>query len=555
MPLTEAEEQELAALEALDEVESLAEFIGRADPRYPSPDHVAPIREPFEESRYRETRTLISCPPRHVKTHTIKGGLAYLLTYEPALENTYVSAAAELAEAKSQEIQQIVMGMGGSALGRRSNWRTVYGGRLKAMGVGGQYTGTGATGMQVFDDPYPTSSHALSATYRNKVVLWKEGTADNRCEPGCSRMICHTRFHPDDLIGYLLKTERHRWRYVAMPAVQDFDESAADNELAKAKRRSSLQAEVRQAYLDRGMPIPEQLQPDYDPYEGLIELGVAVPEEDAPDYKSIGRPLWPEYWPMQRLLPFMRHKRWWYAVFQQDPRPEGSRIFYEPARFRLADWRGPGGDLTLLALRIGLGGDPAATPSRSADYSAVVLMGVKGYGNATQAWIFHVERAQERPTDFAQRCLRLQRKFRAKVYMEAVGGFKAVPDAMRLIGKLGGQKWRCPEHGLQGSEDGRCPTCRVDLVPDTGALRIEEVPALGSKFMRAQGFAAAWNDGRVYVPMDADWADEYIEEVCNFTGLDGDVDDQVDASAHVFNALYKDAPTQPRGRSRLHLPF
>src|SRR5690606_24512761 len=54
--------------------------------------------------------------------------------------------------------------------------------------------------------------------------------------------------------------------------------------------------------------------------------------------------------------------------------------------------------------------------------------------------------------------------------------------------------------------------------------------------------SAAWNQGRVLVPMDAPWADRYIEEHCLFTGAGDKHDDQVDATAHAWNILYRGAP-------------
>lgn len=568
--LTDAERHELATLRVLNgSVEHLKPFVDRVDKRYPSPAHVKPIREVFERARIRATQTLIMAPPRSVKTHTIKCGLTHSATYDPAAENAFISATATLATDKSQEIRRIAQDAGVPVTGRRENWRTPQGGRLISLGIGSQYNGTGTTGIQVFDDPYPTTSHALSANYRKKVVTYKEGTCDNRCEDDASQLILHTRFHPQDLIGHLLDKEPHRWNVIRLQAVIGYDEGAADRELRKERGRQALKRQYRAQLLGRGVPVPEQLQPDYPSWQGLVESGIPVGDGLRPELESIGKALWPEYWPISRLLPLMRHKRWWAAIYQQDPQPDGARVFFEPARFTLADIRS-GGGFRLEAARLGIGADPAATESQSADHSAAVLMAMRGFGNSTQAWVLDVHHEQQSTTAFSQQLVRWQRKYRCPVFVEAVGGFRAIPQTMRLVAQLGPQIWRCPVHGViaeplapraASSETGivtapTCSTCGGRLEIDTGKMRVEEAPALGSKLLRAQPMAVAWNDGRVLVPIDASWADGYIQEHLDFTGMDGEPDDLVDASAHDFNALYRESPAFKRGpRELLSMPF
>jgi phage terminase large subunit-like protein len=67
-------------------------------------------------------------------------------------------------------------------------------------------------------------------------------------------------------------------------------------------------------------------------------------------------------------------------------------------------------------------------------------------------------------------------------------------------------------------------------------LRLEAIPATVDKFQRAQPVAAAWNAGKVLVPRDAPWLDDFIREVASFTGLGDRHDDQVDALAAAFDS-------------------
>jgi predicted phage terminase large subunit-like protein len=64
-------------------------------------------------------------------------------------------------------------------------------------------------------------------------------------------------------------------------------------------------------------------------------------------------------------------------------------------------------------------------------------------------------------------------------------------------------------------------------------LRILELPVSGDKFCRAQPAAAAWNDGRLRIPTQAPWVQDFVGEVTRFTGQGDRHDDQVDALAHL----------------------
>jgi len=526
---------------ALARAERLKPFIDRASVVHKSPDHVAPVREATEEARHRPVRALISMPPRFVKSTTVCGGLAYHCTYAPALHHAYCSATSSLGKKQSAAIRRMLDEVGTPYRGTAAEWFTGFGGGLKAVGLDGQYMGTGTTGIQVTDDPYPTWKHAFSAAFREHVWTWFHGTAANRCEPKASRMVIHTRYSALDLIGRLLQEEPYKWRHIRIPAIQGYNHDAAEIERRKEEERAKLRDGYAQRLAARGTPVPQELQPDYDSYEGLRRLGLPVPDELVPDYDSVGKATWPDYWPIPKLLPFTRLARFWWALYQQDPRPDGTQVFAEPARFRLADWGGVD-NLRLDKLRLIIAGDPAASAKKTADHSAAVLMGQRGFGPFAESWIFHCEKAQELSTDFVQRLLRWRKRWPVPVAIEAVAGFKAVPQVMRLLAQLaGGQAWACPMHGIQDlGSTGHCG-CGQQLMPaPASSLPVIEVPAVGDKLLRATLYSAAWNDGRVYVPIDADWADWFIEQHRLFTGLDGAEDDAVDAGAIAFNQLYRE---------------
>lgn len=466
--LTDDEERELTALLELQYgTETLESFIDRVSPQWPSPAHVEPLRRVFERIQRGEVfQVAVDLPPRHTKTTTIQHGLAYLTRYSPGLQNAYISAAGNFAKDRSTEIQGLCALAGVETYGPADNWRTRAGGRLKAIGIGGQYVGTGTTGVQVIDDPYPTPQDALSARYREKVWQWYWGSARNRREPGSSAIVAHTRWHQDDLIGRLLKTEGEDWERISLPAIYDFDEAAADRILA-------------------------------------LKAGRTFTDGWFPDISEVGRPLWPDYYPLEELLPFTRNKYFWWALFMGQPRPLGSALFLEPSRFRLADFK-------LDGCRAAIVVDPAASEKTSADHSAIGVFAMRGYGDASRMYVLHVERHQKPVPWVVKRLLAIQRARRLLIGAEAVAGFKAVPQMLR------------------------------DLEPK---LRVVEVKTTTDKFIRSQPASGAWNEGRVLVPEDATWdVDTYLAELLGVTGVDDPEDDQADVTAHAWNLLYRDQP-------------
>jgi phage terminase large subunit-like protein len=194
------------------------------------------------------------------------------------------------------------------------------------------------------------------------------------------------------------------------------------------------------------------------------------------------------------------------ALYQQAPRPRGAKLFgpctyYDPTfpAFDLTGWR------------IYIGADPAGSEKTSADWSVAVVLAVRGQAAEIEGRVLDVYRKQVSIPDFARALRALQMQWHlAPVYVEAVGGFKAIPQL------------------LQEND----PT-----------LAVFEAPVLGDKFQRAQLASAAWNSrpSRLMVPLGSPpWLAAYLYELQRFTGVKDPEDDQVDATAHAWNAAALD---------------
>lgn len=198
----------------------------RITPAFAPPTHLAPLVAVLERIAAGErVRAVVSVPPRHGKTELLLHALAWLLARHPGWLLAYVSYAADFARSKSRQARDYALAAGVALRADSAalhEWRATGGGGLLATGVGGPLTGHGVKLLAV-DDPFKNRSEADSPAIRHKVFEWFRSTAITRVEPGASALIVHTRWHRDDLIGRVLRSEELReagpWENVLLPAI------------------------------------------------------------------------------------------------------------------------------------------------------------------------------------------------------------------------------------------------------------------------------------------------------------------------------------------------
>lgn len=98
-------------------------------------------------------------------------------------------------------------------------------GGVKAAGVGGGITGTGAN-LFVIDDPHKDRKEAESKAMRKSVWDWFVSTAYTRLEKNAAMVVIQTRWHPGDLSGMLLQAQvegefADEWDVLCLPAYAD----------------------------------------------------------------------------------------------------------------------------------------------------------------------------------------------------------------------------------------------------------------------------------------------------------------------------------------------
>jgi len=229
-------------------------------------------------------RVIITLPPRHGKSETTsKHFPAWFLGKYPDEDVILTSYAADLAEDHSRKAREILREYGesifGISLSSDSSAVNRWGieghrGGLIAAGVGGPITGRGAK-VAIIDDPFKGPEDSHSPTQRQKVINWYKSVLRTRLAPGGAIIVMHTRWHEEDLVGYLLngdggddESDRENWVVINLPAIA---------------------------------------------------------EEDDPLGRELGEPLWPERFPLEELNKLRRAagSYYWAALYQQRPSPEG----------------------------------------------------------------------------------------------------------------------------------------------------------------------------------------------------------------------------------------
>lgn len=206
------------------------EFVDQAYPRYVWYRHCDELGAVLQRVADDELkRVMIFMPPRGGKSLlTSKLFPAYYLYKHPERWMGIASYAAELAYTFSRASRDAYRAIGGALRGDAQavkNWETPEGGGLWAAGVGGPATGKGFF-CGLIDDPLKNAEEAGSEAIREKQKEWYASTFYTRSEPDGAIVVIQTRWHEDDLSGWLLREEKEedepeRWHIVNFEAIKE----------------------------------------------------------------------------------------------------------------------------------------------------------------------------------------------------------------------------------------------------------------------------------------------------------------------------------------------
>lgn len=351
---------------------TLAEYWKARYPKYHLAPHIKLMIEALEALGPDEG-LIITMPPRHSKTETVKAWAEWMIGQHPEAETIYASYSVRLARTSSRSIRNEIgtglafpkafpnVRLADDAQGA-TDWGTAKGGFFRAAGVGGSITGMGAF-IAVIDDPIKGRKEAESEVVREGVWQWFTADLLTRLAPDARVVLMHTRWHPDDLAGKVL-------------AKLEKDDS---DELGGLKWRH--------------LNLP------------------ALAEEDDPLGREVGEPLWPKRFGLKKLLGMKAANEYDFeALYQQRPRKRGGQVFRDSAsRY---DMRRLGGK------RIVITADTASSKRKTADYTAFTVLAGWGYGPSTQADVLEVQHGRLNLAQLTEAARDLQARYGSPIYME-----------------------------------------------------------------------------------------------------------------------------------------
>lgn len=172
-------------------------------------------------------RIIVSIPPRHGKSELISKYLPlWYLENFPDKHVILTSYSIELASYFSRwvrnEFEQNEMLKTKLKKDSQAAYRfdTTQGGSMLAAGVGGPITGRGSS-LAIIDDPIKNYEEANSPRIRQAIKDWFNSTLYTRLEPNASLILIMTRWHHDDLAGYLAKEHQDPWQLINLPALAE----------------------------------------------------------------------------------------------------------------------------------------------------------------------------------------------------------------------------------------------------------------------------------------------------------------------------------------------
>ena len=433
--------------------ENFMDFVHQVWPHFIDGAHHKKMAAAFERvANGKCKRLIINMPPRHTKSEFASYLLpAWFLGKFPKKKIIETAHTAELAVGFGRKVRNLVdsdvyksifPGVGlqsdSKAAGR---WATNQGGDYFAIGIGGAVTGKGAD-ILIIDDPHSEQEATLAENnpeVYDRVYEWYTSGPRQRLQPGGAIVIVMTRWSKKDLTGQVVKSA---------------------------------------------------LQRDGEDWE-VIEFPAILPS---------GKPLWPEFWPLEQLEALKNElpNGKWMAQYQQEPTSDINAIVKREwwkiwekedppeCEFLIQSW------------------DTAFLKTQRSDYSACTTWGVfyktddTGRQQANIILLNAFKKRMEFP-ELKQRALEEWKEWE--------------PDALIIEAKASGQP----------------------LVFELRAMGIpvqDFVPSKGNdKIARLNAVADMFASGMVWVPSTR-WAEELIEEIASFPS--GEHDDLVDSTTQAL---------------------
>lgn len=209
---------------------SFREFVDEVKPDYRWHPHCQVLARRLQQvAEGRLKRLMVFLPPRHSKSETVSRLFpAYYVYRHPHRKVALTSYNADIARDElsvwARDYYRAFGGRLDKATSAKKKWNTLAGGGVWSAGVGGPITGRGFH-VGIIDDPLKNEEEAHSETVRTRQKRWYQSTWYPRQERGAAMIVVQTRWHQDDLSGWLLDEESgdhpEGWHVISLPAIAE----------------------------------------------------------------------------------------------------------------------------------------------------------------------------------------------------------------------------------------------------------------------------------------------------------------------------------------------
>ena len=181
-----------------------------------------------------KNRLCVAMPPQHSKSSIVT--LAYtvwLICRDPSLKILVINAEANLSETFGIRIRQLVQVVGplfGVSVSDVKSSKThlmfeknrvLQQGEIRLTGAGGSITGH-PVDICIIDDPYKGTDD-LSPSLLQKKITWFKLIVEQRLKEDSKLIIVHTRWHSEDLQGYLYENDKDSYDWIIFSAIDEND--------------------------------------------------------------------------------------------------------------------------------------------------------------------------------------------------------------------------------------------------------------------------------------------------------------------------------------------
>lgn len=434
--LTDASREELARRRLLS-------FGELCFPKSQAPRHVQYLANLLEQVEAGQIpRLALSCPPGHGKSTLLQCFVAWALGRNPRHRFLTISASEALAKRNSRDTQALVRSDAWPwpdvtlATDSVLEWSTNRAGEVRAIGRGGVTSGFRAEGVVVDDLQNDAGSEATRASD----FEWFRSVLTTRIEPSAWCVVIATRWHDLDIIGSIAESEAaDQWLYINLPAL--------------------------------------------------------ALNSDPALHRAEGEPLWPQRWPLEKLLAKKSEvgSSVFSSLYQGSPIDSESAVFrpqFMENRYDVA----PGRYTAFRCLAI----DGAFSAKTTADPSALSCWatdGKKYYLIASTA-----ERLEF--PDLVRRVIQCYREWKPHIV--------------------------CAESSASGLP-------LVQSLSRQSSIPIIAIPPKGDKIARVQAVTPLFETNKVVLPKSAPWLDSWLQEHLRFPA--GKHDDMVDTTSLALSYL------------------